>query len=116
MGYSPSHPWLFEDFDQISFYNVSEEGYEKQLALFHSGQYDYQIESVTFDMKEHKKLLKKTADDVAQIRKRQKQAQDEMEVLERETMDRWMAEKAKGEIPKDTVSALMNGQSGPRPS
>jgi hypothetical protein len=67
-------------------------------------------------MKEHNKLLKETADEVAQSWKRQKQAQDGMEVLERETMNRWMAEKTKGEIPKDTVSALMNGQTGPRPS
>jgi len=33
-GHSAEKPWLFEDFDQITFYEVTEEEYEKQMAIF----------------------------------------------------------------------------------
>lgn len=41
-GYSAEKPWLFEDFDQITFYEVDEEEYERQMKLFHSGSYEYE--------------------------------------------------------------------------
>jgi urea carboxylase len=33
-GYSAEEPWLFEDFDQITFYEVPKEEYEKRMAIF----------------------------------------------------------------------------------
>lgn len=32
-GYSIERPWLFEDFDQLTFYEVSEEEYEVTLPV-----------------------------------------------------------------------------------
>ncbi|KAJ9293813.1 hypothetical protein DTO271G3_7440 [Paecilomyces variotii] len=107
-GYSPSKPWLFEDFDQITFYEVTEEEYEKQLALFNSGRYEYQWEEVMFDMAEHNRLLRDTKDEVAAIRSRQRKAQAEMDKLEKELLEKWEAEKAANAIPMDAVEALMN--------
>ncbi|EEH44445.1 urea carboxylase [Paracoccidioides brasiliensis Pb18] len=106
-GYSPEKPWLFEDFDQITFYKVSEEEYEKDMALFHSGRYQYKWENVEFDMAEHNRLLESTKDEVAMIRARQKQAQAEMTKLENELLERWAAEKEANEIPMDAVEALL---------
>jgi len=37
--YSLARPWLFEDFDQLTFHLVSADEYERQLALFKSGRY-----------------------------------------------------------------------------
>jgi urea carboxylase len=51
--YSAEKPWLLEDFGQVTFYEVSEEEYEKQMAIFHSERYEYQWEDVEFDLKEH---------------------------------------------------------------
>ena len=65
-GYSAEKPRLFEDFDPITFYEVSEE-YEKQMAIFHSGRYEYQLGDVEFDFKEHNLLLRDT-EEVAKIR------------------------------------------------
>ena len=59
-------------------------------------------------MAEHNKLLEETKDEVAEIRKKQKRAQDEMQKLEDELMEKWMKEKAAGEIPMDKVEALLN--------
>ena len=72
-GYSAEKPWLFEDFDQITFYEVSEEEYEKQIAIFHSGRYEYQWEDVEFDLKEHNQLLRDTKEEVAKIRAKQRE-------------------------------------------
>ena len=107
-GYSLSRPWLFEDFDQLTFHEVSNKDYERQLALFHSGRYEYEVEDTVFDMAEHNQLLADTKDEVAAIKQRQKFAQAEMQTLEDELMAKWTAEKAEGKIPMDKVEALLN--------
>ena len=107
-GYSLSRPWLFEDFDQLTFYEVSEEEYERQLAVFHSGRYIYQIEDCEFDMEEHNKLLADTAEEVKEVKAKQRDAQAEMDKVEAELMAKWTAEKNAGKIPMDKVEALLN--------
>lgn len=107
-GYSLQRPWLFEDFDQLTFYEVNEEEYDRQIALFHSGRYEYEVEDTEFDMGEHNKLLQDTKGEVEEVRKRQKRAQDEMQKVEDELMERWTKEKAEGKIPIDKVDALVN--------
>lgn len=109
-GYSLSRPWLFEDFDQLTFHEVSEEEYEKHLAVFHSGRYEYVVEDTTFDMEEHNRLLRDTADEVKEIRKKQAEAQTKMAEVEAELMQKWDKEKAEGKVPMDKVEALLNGR------
>ncbi|KAI9368323.1 allophanate hydrolase subunit 2-domain-containing protein [Aspergillus egyptiacus] len=106
-GYTAQKPWLFEDFDQITFYRVSEEEYERQLALFQSGRYEYEWEEVEFDMAEHNRLLAGTKDEVKEIRARQRKAQAEMDALEKELLERWAKEKAEKGVPMDTIDALL---------
>ena len=108
-GYSLERPWLFEDFDQLTFHEVSEKEYERQLALFHSGRYEYEVEDAVFDMAEHNEFLEATKEEVADIRKKQRKAQEEMDEVEKEMMERWTKEKAAGKIPMDKVEALLNG-------
>ncbi|PYH96715.1 hypothetical protein BO71DRAFT_481822 [Aspergillus ellipticus CBS 707.79] len=106
-GYEANRPWLFEEFDQITFFRVSEEEYEKQLALFNSGRYEYQWDDVVFDMAEHNKLLHDTRDEVAAIRTKQQQVQAEMDKREAELLERWAKEKAERGIPMDTIESLL---------
>lgn len=77
-GYSLSRPWLFEDFDQLTFHEVEEAEYERQLKLFESGRYEYEWEEVVFDMEEHNQLLDATREEVKAMRKRQGEAQTKM--------------------------------------
>lgn len=111
-GYSPEHPWLYEDFDQITFYPVSEEEFERQFAIFNSGRYEYEWEEVTFDMAEHNRLLQDTKDEVAAIRARQREAQAEMDKIERELLARWAKEKAERGVPMDAIQSMLQGMSG----
>ena len=108
--YSLSRPWLFEDFDQLTFYEVSEAEYERQLAVFHSGRYVYDMETCEFDMEEHNRLLEETREEVSVMKERQRGAQEEMERVEKGLMERWMREKAEGKVPMDAVEALLNGK------
>ncbi|KAF5862369.1 hypothetical protein ETB97_011725 [Aspergillus alliaceus] len=106
-GYTPDKPWLFEEFDQITFYRVSESEYEKELALFNSGRYEYKWKEVMFDMVEHNKLLRDTKEEVAAIRARQRKAQAEMDKLEAELLERWAKEKAERGVPVDAIESLL---------
>ncbi|KAL8733883.1 MAG: hypothetical protein Q9166_001871 [cf. Caloplaca sp. 2 TL-2023] len=116
-GYSLSRPWLFEDFDQLTFHEVDEEEYERQLKLFESGKYEYVWEEVVFDMEEHNKLLESTRDEAREVRKRQGEAQRRMLQLEDELMAKWTQEKAEGKIPVDQVEELLKDpQIQPLPS
>ncbi|KIW23765.1 urea carboxylase [Cladophialophora immunda] len=107
-GYSPEKPWLFEDFDQITFYEVTEDEYEGMMATFRSGRYEYEYEDTEFDMKEHNQLLRETKDEVAQIRAKQREAQAEMDKLEKELLEKWSQEKEAGKISMDTVEELLH--------
>ena len=115
-SYSSERPWLFEDFDQITFYEISEDEYEAMMAVFRSGRYEYEYEDTEFDMKEHNKLLRDTKDEVAQIRAKQRKAQAEMDKTEKDLLEKWNKEKEEGKISMDTVEELMNGLSTPTSS
>ncbi|KAL9114071.1 MAG: hypothetical protein Q9227_001843 [Pyrenula ochraceoflavens] len=110
-GYSPKKPWLFDDFDQLSFYAVTEEEYEKEMATFRSGRYEYKYEEVEFDLAEHNELLQRTRKEVKEIRARQRKAQAKMIEVENEMLKKWAEEKKKGEVSGDEVESLLNGES-----
>lgn len=84
---------------------------KRQLAIFESGRYIYEIEECTFDMAEHNALLDATRDEVKAMKARQAKAQAEMDKLEAELMAKWTKKKAAGKIPMDKVEALLNGLS-----
>ncbi len=108
-GYNSEKPWLFEDFDQITFYEVTEDEYEGMMATFRSGRYEYEYEDTEFDMKEHNQLLRDTKDEVAKIRAKQREAQAEMDKLEKELLEKWSKEKEAGKVSIDTVEELLHG-------
>ncbi|KAJ5333120.1 hypothetical protein MYU51_005087 [Penicillium brevicompactum] len=105
-GFSSNKAGLFRDFDQITFYRVEKEELERDLALFRSGCYNFKYEDVMFDMTAHNHLLEETKDEVAAFKSRQATAQVEMLALEKESMDRWLSEKEKNEVPADQISLL----------
>ena len=108
-GYSPDKPWLFEDFDQITFFEVEEGEYERLMRVFHSGRYEYEWEDVVFDLEEHNRLLRETKEEVREVRKRQREAQEEMDRKEREMLERWAKEKEQGKVSGDVVEELLHG-------
>lgn len=107
-GFSAEKPWLYENFDQLTFYEVSEEEYEREMAVFRSGRYEFQHEEVEFDLEEHNQLLRETRQEVEAIRARQREAQEHLDKVEREMLEKWSEEKKKGQVSGDEVEELLN--------
>lgn len=109
-GFSQERPWLYEDMDVITFYEVSEEEYDREIALFRSGRYEFKVEPTTFDMKRHNELLESVKDEVAGIKKKQEEAQDKMVKLEKELLARWDEEKKASGVSMESVQSLLDGK------
>lgn len=108
-GFSPSRPYLFQDFDLITYYRVSEEELDVMLANFRSGRYKFEWEDIEFDMAEHNKLLEDTAKEVKKIRAEQAVAQAEMTKAETESLAKWREEKAKNKVDDSTIESMLAG-------
>jgi biotin-dependent carboxylase-like uncharacterized protein len=106
-GFTPERPWIFQDFDLLTFYRVSEDELDKQLELFRSGQYKFEWEEVEFDMAEHNKLLEDTAGEVKQIRAAQAEVQLAMIKAENESLEKWRADKAKNKVDDQTIDSIL---------
>lgn len=107
-SFEPDRPWLFEDMDVIKFYEVSEADYDREMALFRSGRYEYRVSESTFDMKAHNELLEATKGEVAEMKASQLQAQEKMVALERSLLDNWAEEKKASTISMDSIQALLD--------
>jgi urea carboxylase len=101
-------PWIFRDFDILTFYQVSEQQLDDLLSKFRAGKYEWKFEEIEFDMAEHNQVLVKTKDEVAEIRKRQAVAQEEMTKAEHESLERWRREKAESGVDEGTVEKLLD--------
>ncbi|KAH3968073.1 hypothetical protein HBH51_132830 [Parastagonospora nodorum] len=103
-----SKPWIFRDFDILTFYQVSEEELDVLLGKFRAGKFEWEYDEVEFDMAEHNKLLESTAEEVKKIREKQAVAQDEMTRAENESLERWRREKAENQVDESTVEKLLD--------
>ena len=82
--FEPGKPWLLRFFDQIRFFEVSEDELLKIRADFPLGRYRLDIEQQTFSLKTYNDFLREQRDSIAAFKQRQQAAFD----AERE---RWAA-------------------------
>jgi urea carboxylase len=106
-GFTAERPWLFQDFDLLTYYQVSEEELDMKLGKFRSGLYDFEYEEVEFDMAQHNTMLESTKEEVKKRREKQAIAQDEMVKAENESLARWREEKSKVQVDEGTVEKLL---------
>lgn len=109
-GFSPDRPWLFEDMDVITFYEVTEDVYEKEMAIWNSGRYRYKVRETAFDMAEHNKLLDSAKHEVEAIQERQALFQKEMLHVEQALLSKWLEEKEANNSSLDDVAALLQSK------
>lgn len=106
-GFSADRPWLFKDFDILTYYQVSEQEMDALLAKWKAGQYEFEYNEIEFDMAEHNKLLDDSAAEVQEIRKKQAKAQEAMIKAENESLEKWRKEKAENQVDEGTVEKLL---------
>ncbi|OCL07975.1 pyruvate carboxylase subunit A [Glonium stellatum] len=107
-GFSLERPWLFQDFDLLTYYQVSEEEMACYLVDFRAGKYTFEWEDVVFDMTTHNQLLEETREEVKIIRAKQAKAQEEMLQAEAESLAKWRKEKEESQIDEGTVEKLLD--------
>jgi urea carboxylase len=107
-GFEETRPWLFRDFDILTFYQVSEREMDELLARWKAGKYEWKFEEWEFDMGLHNRFLEETREEVAGIRERQRRAQEEMVRAENESLERWRREKAESTVDENTVEKLLD--------
>jgi hypothetical protein len=110
-GFSIDKPWLYQDFDLLNFYRVTEDELNEKLLLFRSGRYKFEWEDVEFDMAEHNKFLAETADEVKEIRAKQREAQKKMIQAEKDSLAKWREEREKYKVDENIVETLLAGKS-----
>lgn len=64
-------PWLFQNFDQLSFYQVEEDEFDKLYILFRAGQYEFDIEETTFDVDAYTKFCESLSSEIAVFKRGQ---------------------------------------------
>lgn len=104
-------PWIFQDFDILTYYQVSEQELDDLLSKFRAGKYVFEYEETEFDMADHNRLLQNSAGEVKKIRAKQAEAQQEMTKAENESLKRWRKEKAESQVGESTVEKLLNNPS-----
>ena len=109
-GFDAQRPWLFRDFDLLTFYEVGEDEMHDLLGLWNAGMWEWKWEDVEFDMGAHNRLLLETKEEVAKIRQRQAVAQEEMNRAEEESLKKWREEKASMKVDEGTVEKLLDGE------
>ncbi|KAK5172580.1 uncharacterized protein LTR77_002700 [Saxophila tyrrhenica] len=106
-GFSIDRPWLYQDFDLLDFYRVSEDELNEQLNLFRAGLYEHKWTDEEFDMAEHNRFLGEVDDEVKDIRAKQRKVQEEMIAAEEESLAKWREDMQKDKIDEGTVDALL---------
>lgn len=95
-GFSPAKPWLFNHFDLVKFFEVSEEEFNRMESDLTAGRYVFDITDTTIDMDEYIARFDAASRDPAHQawKRRQATAQKEMAELEHRLFEEWAAAKA----------------------
>jgi urea carboxylase len=114
-GFSPQKPWLFNHLDLVSFYEVTEQEYDKMERDFEAGQYTFDISETAIDMDQYiAKFDSAEKDPEYQAwRERQSKAADELAELEQRLFDEWTISKQSsggadedGDIDSDEIAVI----------
>ncbi len=97
-SFRDGHPWLLRFFDQIRFYEVSEEQLLEHRRDFPLGRFDVKIEEGEFSLAEYRRFLAREQDSIAAFKRKQQAAFD----AERE---RWRASGQAEYVSEDTAAA-----------
>lgn len=81
-------PWLLRNFDQVRYFEVSEDELEQMRTDFANGRLELKIETEEFDMAAYNALVASTADEVAVIKEVQRVAMAEQMAIDVEQLAR----------------------------
>ena len=112
-GFSEQQPWIFNDMDTISFYEVSEEEYDKILAEFKAGKYEFDVTEGEFDMTAHNALLAQTSEEATELQAKRAISQAKMIKKEKLLLGKFLTEKQSSTTSTDEIRSLLEGKFRP---
>ncbi|GMH40935.1 hypothetical protein BSKO_08839 [Bryopsis sp. KO-2023] len=86
--FSEEKPWLLDFFDQVRFFEVSEDEIENLRKDFKAGKYEIKMDHEILNMKQYNQMVESIADETAAIKARQKQANAEQNAIDAEILKR----------------------------
>ncbi|KAJ6150825.1 urea amidolyase [Penicillium chermesinum] len=106
-GFTEQRPWIFEDMDTFSFYEVTEEVFDQKLAQFKAGAYHFEITEGVFDMAKHNELLQATEAEAKEIQEKRAVSQQKMIDLEKTMLAEWLAAKQESGTSLDEIKSML---------
>ncbi|KAL5333206.1 allophanate hydrolase subunit 2-domain-containing protein [Aspergillus crustosus] len=106
-GFTEKRPWMFQDMDTISFYEVTEEEYDIKFAEFKAGNYEFEMEEGVFEMAVHNELLRTAADEAASLQEKRAVSQNDMATREKALLEQWLSEKQSSSTSTDEIHSLL---------
>ncbi len=91
-GFSSSKPWIFENFDTIQFYEVSESEYLEKLALFNAGRYVFDIRDGEVDASHYARFERDNAEEIKEFKRRKAICTAQETSAEKALLSKWQEE------------------------
>lgn len=96
--FSNNEPWLLKFFDQVRYYEVSEQELTRQREAFREGRLEIKITEEDFSLAEYQQFLQDNDDSIEQFRQQQQQA------FAKE-VEHWASDDAFGEVKEAGLTA-----------
>lgn len=110
--FEKNKPWLLRNFDQVRYYEVSEDELEQLRTDFKNGRLDLKIENDVLDMTKYNAMIEETKEEVAVMRATQAAAMAEQMAIDVEQLARI---DSKASLPVSSSMASMGGEGGDDP-
>lgn len=97
-------PWILNNFDQVKFYEVSEDELTKMNNDLLTGEFEITSEDGEFDFAEYSKWLKTVEDEAAELKKVKLRAIEHLTKEEDASLAKWEEEKQQAKVSKSSGS------------
>lgn len=109
-GFSKERPWMFQDMDVITFYEVGVDEYDAKMAAFDAGTYRFEYVDSTFSLAGHNQVLVDTAEEVKCLEETRTIAQQHMAEQEGRLFGKWTAARTAQETDRRGTGHLTQGE------
>ncbi|OAA55168.1 Allophanate hydrolase subunit 2 [Cordyceps fumosorosea ARSEF 2679] len=96
-------PWLFQNFDQLSFYCVEEDEFERIYSRFQAGKYTFDMTKTEFDVDEYTKFCDSVADETAEFQAKQEAATAKETESEKRIFAEWQKSQR---VERDVITSI----------
>lgn len=99
-GFTPTQPYLFENFDTIQFEKVDQKVYDQALREFDAGTYKWKVRETVFDVAQQSEFLDSIKEATEEFRKQQAVSLRKAEEKEERLFAEWQKEVEEAEKRK----------------